>query len=88
MPEQDVEKAFVDEKRDLSDGDTDVGATSSSEPIRKINWRNTFAKMFIDCITLGALVNTTLFLILMGIMKGYKKEAIIDTVQKVGTPLY
>ncbi|KAF1809474.1 hypothetical protein P152DRAFT_509214 [Eremomyces bilateralis CBS 781.70] len=43
---------------------------------RKLNLRNTMTKWFIDCITLGAVVNTVLFLVLMGIMKGYTTEKI------------
>ncbi|KAI1088210.1 hypothetical protein F5B19DRAFT_472401 [Rostrohypoxylon terebratum] len=35
----------------------------------KLNWRNTFTKWFIDCITLGAIMNTAAFFILMGILK-------------------
>ncbi|RYO89427.1 hypothetical protein DL766_003260 [Monosporascus sp. MC13-8B] len=35
----------------------------------KLNLRNTMAKWFIDCITLGAIFNTVAFLVLMGILK-------------------
>ncbi|KAI1500723.1 hypothetical protein F5X99DRAFT_229757 [Biscogniauxia marginata] len=35
----------------------------------KLNWRNTLSKWFIDCITLGAIINTVAFFILMGVMK-------------------
>jgi hypothetical protein len=34
------------------------------------SYRNTMTKWFIDCITMGALLNTIAFFILMGIMKG------------------
>ncbi|KAK8132147.1 mpv17 / PMP22 family domain-containing protein [Apiospora kogelbergensis] len=36
----------------------------------KLNIQNTMAKWFIDCITLGALMNTVAFFILMGFLKG------------------
>ncbi|THY20659.1 hypothetical protein D6D01_06661, partial [Aureobasidium pullulans] len=36
----------------------------------KLDWTNTMIKWFVDCMTLGALLNTAAFLILMGIMKG------------------
>ncbi|THZ43186.1 hypothetical protein D6C90_05109 [Aureobasidium pullulans] len=36
----------------------------------KLDWKNTMIKWFVDCMTLGALLNTAAFLILMGIMKG------------------
>ncbi|THZ86799.1 hypothetical protein D6C84_02162 [Aureobasidium pullulans] len=35
----------------------------------KLDWKNTMIKWFVDCMTLGALLNTAAFLILMGIMK-------------------
>jgi hypothetical protein len=42
-----------------------------SSPLKgKRSWRNTFAKWFIDCITLGAVLNTLAFLIIMGALKG------------------
>ncbi|KAF2651584.1 hypothetical protein K491DRAFT_606600 [Lophiostoma macrostomum CBS 122681] len=40
------------------------------EEVRVRNWYNIFRKWFTDCITMGALLNTTMFLVLMGIMKG------------------
>ncbi|KAF2743058.1 integral membrane protein-like protein [Sporormia fimetaria CBS 119925] len=40
------------------------------EPVRVRNWWNIFRKWFTDCITLGALLNTTLFLVVMGVLKG------------------
>ncbi|THZ18157.1 hypothetical protein D6C91_05633 [Aureobasidium pullulans] len=36
----------------------------------KLDWKNTMIKWLVDCMTLGALLNTAAFLILMGIMKG------------------
>ncbi|THV87838.1 hypothetical protein D6D29_00460 [Aureobasidium pullulans] len=36
----------------------------------KLDWKNTMIKWFVDCMTLGALLNTAAFLVLMGIMKG------------------
>ncbi|KAI1421672.1 hypothetical protein F5Y12DRAFT_688521 [Xylaria sp. FL1777] len=44
-------------------------AGSGPEPKPKLNLRNTFAKWFIDCITLGAIFNTVAFFILMGMLK-------------------
>lgn len=46
------------------------GSQQQEEPETKLDWKNTMIKWFIDCITLGALLNTGVFIILMGIMKG------------------
>lgn len=48
---------------------------TAAEPHRlnaqpKFSLWNTMTKWFLDCITLGALMNTIAFFILMGIMKG------------------
>ncbi|KAF1994167.1 integral membrane protein-like protein [Amniculicola lignicola CBS 123094] len=40
------------------------------DQVRVRNWWNIFKKWFTDCITMGALINTTLFLVVMGILKG------------------
>jgi hypothetical protein len=40
------------------------------QEVRVRNWRNVFFKWFTDCITMGALLNTTMFLVLMGYMEG------------------
>jgi len=39
------------------------------EEVRVRNWPNIFCKWFTDCITMGALLNTTMFLVLMGYME-------------------
>ncbi|KAI0602900.1 hypothetical protein F4775DRAFT_531052 [Biscogniauxia sp. FL1348] len=36
---------------------------------RRLNVRNTLSKWFIDCITLGAVMNTVAFFVLMGLLK-------------------
>jgi hypothetical protein len=42
-----------------------------------------FKKMFIDCITIGAVLNTVAFLALMAILKGQSWEKLADTVKRV-----
>jgi hypothetical protein len=78
----------LDEKR----RDSNVGDEASRDVSgvgvvkKKLNWRNTFVKMFVDCITLGALVNTVVFLVLMGVMKGHGWEKLVRTVKRVSYP--
>lgn len=47
-----------------------VGQAEGATDKPKLNMRNTLIKWFIDCMTLGALLNTVAFLFLMGVMKG------------------
>jgi hypothetical protein len=46
------------------------------EEVRVRDWWNIFRKWFTDCITMGALLNQSMFLILMGLMK-HKTIALI-----------
>lgn len=52
----------------LEDGTAMPGVPGVPAP--KFSYQNTFAKWFVDCITLGAVMNTVAFLVLMGTMKG------------------
>ncbi|KIW91120.1 uncharacterized protein Z519_08014 [Cladophialophora bantiana CBS 173.52] len=36
----------------------------------KKNWKNIWTKWFIDCVTLGAILNTVAFLVIMGFLNG------------------
>jgi hypothetical protein len=47
----------------------------------KLNLKNTIIKWFIDCITLGALMNTTAFLVIMGVLKGQSRDHIFQNLQ-------
>lgn len=40
----------------------------------KKNWENIWTKWFIDCITLGAVLNTFLFLVIMGFLNGQPEK--------------
>jgi len=55
------------------------------EEVRVRNWWNIFKKWFTDCITMGALLNQSMFLILIGLMKG-KTVAMIG--QDFGNELF
>jgi hypothetical protein len=52
------------------EGEAAGGLKDKVEEIRVRNWWNIFRKWFTDCITMGALLNTTLFLVVMGVLKG------------------
>jgi hypothetical protein len=52
------------------------GSRSQQGSQGRLNIRNTLVKWFVDCITLGALFNTTAFLVIMGALKGQSWEHI------------
>lgn len=56
---------------------------SSSKP--RLNIRNTLCKWFLDCITLGALLNTVVFLMVMGLMKGQTLESVGMNIKMVSS---
>ncbi|KAL1890602.1 hypothetical protein Sste5346_008118 [Sporothrix stenoceras] len=41
-----------------------------------LHWGNVFAKWFLDCLSLGTVLNTTAFLIIMGVLKGQSASQI------------
>lgn len=45
--------------------------------------KNTLTKWFIDCITMGAIMNTLAFLVLMGLMKGQGASQISSNIRTV-----
>lgn len=65
------------------DGGLPVGGSSQVESKPKLNLRNTFTKWFVDCITLGAILNTAAFLIGMGLMKGQSYAQIGESLRTV-----
>ncbi|KAF2714708.1 hypothetical protein K504DRAFT_368517 [Pleomassaria siparia CBS 279.74] len=79
----------VKQRQDASLDDEEKGVFSredgtnkkQEDEVRVRDWWNIFRKWFTDCITMGALLNTTMFLVLMGIMKG-KNAAQIATDMK------
>ncbi len=76
-PIRDAEKQGVD----LGDGvETGGGVSAGQKP--KLNLRNTMAKWFIDCITLGAVFNTVAFFVIMGFLK---RQSLDQIGHNVGT---
>ncbi|KAF4554532.1 Mpv17 / PMP22-like protein 2 [Elsinoe fawcettii] len=51
------------------------------------SWTNTFKKWFVDCITMGAIMNTVAFLIIMGLMKSKTLPEIGQAVRKETIPI-
>lgn len=64
------------------------GSQQQEEPETKLDWKNTMIKWFIDCITLGALLNTGVFIILMGIMKGRSMHQIGTALRTVSSFIF
>ncbi|KAK3064215.1 hypothetical protein LTS18_009127 [Coniosporium uncinatum] len=62
------------EEKEMHEGDGGKGA---------INWKNTCIKSFVDCITLGAIWNTLLFLIMLGVLKGRGFEEVLASLCNV-----
>ncbi|CAI6334377.1 unnamed protein product [Periconia digitata] len=75
-PRQPGAASESDAEKGLSFKDDDKKDDSKTVKVR--DWWNIFKKWFADCITLGALLNTAMFLILMGFMEG-KSQAQIQT---------
>lgn len=83
LVDRDVEAG--DSKTSLDDGDYLYAADEKDKP--KLNWKNTMTKWFIDCITVGAIINTVAFLVLMGIMKGQSSAQIGNNIRSETIPI-
>jgi hypothetical protein len=79
------ESMELGESRQFLDKDDDRGKVIITETGREknFNWVNTFKKWFLDCIFVGAIMNTLAFLIIMGMMKGKNLAELQTAVQKV-----
>ncbi|KAK3082144.1 hypothetical protein LTS18_002936 [Coniosporium uncinatum] len=66
------------EEKEMHEGDGGKGA---------IDWKNTCIKSFVDCITLGAIWNTLLFLIMLGVLKGRGLEEVLASLRNDTIPL-
>lgn len=83
------EKGDDDEKSEKKEPvESHEGRQQLADPKQlKLNWRNTFAKWFIDCITVGAVLNTVAFFVLMGVMKGQTTAQIGHNIRYETIPL-
>jgi hypothetical protein len=57
------------------------------EDIRVRDWWNIFRKWFTDCITMGALLNQSMFLILMGFLKHKTVALIVQDFRNVSSAM-
>jgi hypothetical protein len=71
---EDPQPKKTDEKRD-------------DETCQTFNVRNTIAKVVLDQ-TVGAALNTTMFLLTMGILRGQDSGAVMNSIRKVGLFLF
>jgi hypothetical protein len=63
------------------------GHEAPAEQKPRLNVRNTVTKWFIDCITLGAVMNTVAFFVLMGLLKRQSMTQIGYNVRNETIPL-
>ncbi|KAB2578589.1 Mpv17/PMP22 [Lasiodiplodia theobromae] len=74
-----------------SDGDVekrgDEGLLHVEEEKPKLNLKNTITKWFVDCITMGAIMNTVAFLVIMGLMKGQSSAQIGGNIRTETIPI-
>lgn len=68
-------------RRDAKERDEDNEV--ETEPKRKLSIRNTLAKWFIDCMTIGALLNTVAWIVLVSLLKGQSRQQVISNVRTV-----
>lgn len=77
------------ELKDMEEGSGAAGqhrSEASSHQARaqpRFSLRNTMTKWFVDCITMGALLNTVAFFVLMGILKGQDFSKIWNNIKTV-----
>jgi hypothetical protein len=82
-------KDDVEMKAGVANDIVGVGSGDSSEQRGdaagrgRFSLRNTLTKWFIDCITMGAIMNTVAFLVLMGVMKGQGWTQISSNIRTV-----
>lgn len=89
--EKDSNAGDLEEDEENEDEDNAAGSSTPRQQKRKTkkhrrkkslkkNWKNIFTKWFVDCITLGAIGNTLLFLVFMGLLNG-KPERILSNIR-------
>ncbi|KAI1803500.1 hypothetical protein F4811DRAFT_553731 [Daldinia bambusicola] len=87
FPAYERKKSIGDIEKQGVDGEDVRARGNPEEQTPKLNLRNTFAKWFIDCITLGAIFNTVAFFILMGILKNQSIAQIAHNIRTETIPV-
>ncbi|KAI1474307.1 hypothetical protein K445DRAFT_20248 [Daldinia sp. EC12] len=87
FPAYERKKSISDVEKQGVDGEDVRARGTVEEQTPKLNLRNTFAKWFIDCITLGAIFNTVAFFILMGILKSQSVAQIAHNIRTETIPV-
>ncbi|KAF4120893.1 Mpv17 / PMP22 family [Geosmithia morbida] len=71
----------------LLEGDLGSGAAVATAQKPKFSMRNTLAKWFIDCMTVGAILNTLAFLVIMGGLKGQSADQVATNIRTETIPI-
>ncbi|KAF2091792.1 hypothetical protein K490DRAFT_61223 [Saccharata proteae CBS 121410] len=66
-------------------GEPVIGAADAEKP--KLNLKNTITKWFVDCITMGAIMNTVAFFVIMGVLKGQSGAEIGGNIRTETIPI-
>lgn len=88
MVKQRREATNADAEKEVFIKDDGEDKKMVEEEVRVRSWVNIFKKWFTDCITMGALINTSMFLVLMGLMKGKSHVEIGNDLRTVSSPLH
>ncbi|UNI17032.1 hypothetical protein JDV02_003411 [Purpureocillium takamizusanense] len=84
-PPRDVELKALEEATAGNNPSSGRDGGPSAAP--RFSLRNTLAKWFIDCITVGAVMNTVAFLALMGLLKGQHRSQIWHNIKTETVPI-
>lgn len=79
----DIEMRAGSADPDVAGESSTVGVQALPTAQAEFSWKNTWTKWFIDCITMGAIMNTVAFLIIMGLLKGQAGSQILYNIRTV-----
>ncbi|KAK5988230.1 PXMP2/4 family protein 3 [Cladobotryum mycophilum] len=74
-----IELKLMEEAARLGDDNASQSLIVASQS--KFSLRNTLAKWFLDCISVGAFLNTAAFLMIMGVLKGQPGSQIMANIR-------
>lgn len=79
----DIEMRAGSADPDVAGESSTVGVQPAPTAQAEFSWKNTWTKWFVDCITMGAIMNTVAFLIIMGLLKGQAGSQILYNIRTV-----